>query len=158
MYKAFLARSGKFVAIKRINCFERVSRGNTNWDWEHESMCLHAQSTDAAEHRMTVHMCAQEKRHQMMNDIRALCNVTEPSLVQFIGAYHAPENGQVGCIHGCNGSAQSFDKSHSRNDFAEGILWSYQPYIAVWTYCHTITICNAQYYNHHENDLFLWRR
>ena len=38
----------------------------------------------------------QEKRHQMMNDIKALCNVTEPSLVQFIGAYHAPENGQVG--------------------------------------------------------------
>lgn len=86
------------MAIKRINCFERVSRGNTNWDWEHESMCLHAQSADAAEHRRTVHMCAQEKRHQMMNDIRALCNVTEPSLVQFIGAYHAPENGQVGNI------------------------------------------------------------
>ncbi len=40
-------------------------------------------------------MRAQEKRHQMMNDIKALCNVTEPSLVQFIGAYHAPENGQV---------------------------------------------------------------
>ncbi|KAK9902117.1 hypothetical protein WJX75_004920 [Coccomyxa subellipsoidea] len=62
VYKAFLARSGKFVAIKRINCFER------------------------------------EKRHQMMNDIRALCNVTEPSLVQFIGAYHAPENGQIALV------------------------------------------------------------
>ena len=31
----------------------------------------------------------------MLNDIRALCNVDEPHLVQFIGAYHAPENGQV---------------------------------------------------------------
>ena len=31
----------------------------------------------------------------MMNDIRALCSVNDPGLVQFIGAYHAPENGQV---------------------------------------------------------------
>ena len=31
----------------------------------------------------------------MMNDIRALCSVNNPGLVQFIGAYHAPENGQV---------------------------------------------------------------
>ena len=33
----------------------------------------------------------------MMNDIRALCSVNDPGLVQFIGAYHAPENGQVPC-------------------------------------------------------------
>ena len=37
----------------------------------------------------------------MLNDIRALCCVDEPHLVQFIGAYHAPENGQVSCLHHC---------------------------------------------------------
>ena len=37
----------------------------------------------------------QEKRHQMMNDVRALCSVSDPNLVQLIGAYHAPEKGQV---------------------------------------------------------------
>ena len=37
----------------------------------------------------------QEKRHQMMNDVRALCSISDPNLVQLIGAYHAPEKGQV---------------------------------------------------------------
>ena len=40
----------------------------------------------------------QEKRHQIMNDVRALCDVNHPGLVQFIGAYHLPENGQVWII------------------------------------------------------------
>ena len=40
---------------------------------------------------------AQEKRHQMMNDVRALCSISDPHLVQLIGAYHAPEKGQVRC-------------------------------------------------------------
>jgi len=30
-----------------------------------------------------------------MNDVRALCSVSDPNLVQLIGAYHAPEKGQV---------------------------------------------------------------
>ena len=38
---------------------------------------------------------AQERRHQMMNDVQALCDVNHPSLVRFIGAFHTPENGQV---------------------------------------------------------------
>ena len=31
----------------------------------------------------------------MMNDVRALCSISDPNLVQLIGAYHAPEKGQV---------------------------------------------------------------
>lgn len=31
----------------------------------------------------------------MMNDVRALCSISNPNLVQLIGAYHAPEKGQV---------------------------------------------------------------
>ena len=33
----------------------------------------------------------------MMNDVRALCSISDPHLVQLIGAYHAPEKGQVRC-------------------------------------------------------------
>ena len=31
----------------------------------------------------------------MMNDVRALCSISDPNLVQLIGAYHAPEKGQA---------------------------------------------------------------
>ena len=31
----------------------------------------------------------------MMNDVKALCEVDDAGLVRFVGAYHAPENGQV---------------------------------------------------------------
>ena len=31
VYKAFLARCGKFVAIKKINCFERVRAARPSW-------------------------------------------------------------------------------------------------------------------------------
>ena len=34
----------------------------------------------------------------MMNDVRALCSISDPNLVQLIGAYHAPEKGQVRSI------------------------------------------------------------
>ena len=38
----------------------------------------------------------QDKRHQMMNDVRALCDAPHvPGLVDFVGAYHESENGQV---------------------------------------------------------------
>ncbi len=40
-------------------------------------------------------VATQEKRHQMMNDVKALCEVDDPGLVRFVGAYHAPENGQA---------------------------------------------------------------
>ena len=43
----------------------------------------------------TGNMAMQEKRHQMMNDVKALCEVDDPGLVRFVGAYHAPENGQA---------------------------------------------------------------
>lgn len=37
-----------------------------------------------------------DKRHQMMNDVRALCDAPcVPGLIDFVGAYHDPENGQV---------------------------------------------------------------
>jgi len=38
-----------------------------------------------------------EKRSQLMNDIKALCNAPPnlPGLVQFMGAYHVPESGQI---------------------------------------------------------------
>ncbi|BDA48249.1 Mitogen-activated protein kinase kinase 3 [Coccomyxa sp. Obi] len=86
VYKAFLARCGKFVAIKRINCFER------------------------------------EKRHQMMNDIKALCNVTEPSLVQFIGAYHAPENGQIALVLEYMNGGSLADILQKRGSIPEDVL------------------------------------
>lgn len=46
-------------------------------------------------------MWLQEKRHQMMNDVRALCSISDPNLVQLIGAYHAPEKGQVRSLGMC---------------------------------------------------------
>ncbi|KAK9815893.1 hypothetical protein WJX72_011527 [[Myrmecia] bisecta] len=61
--KAYFPAASKFVAIKKINCFEK------------------------------------EKRHQMMNDVKALCDIPNvPGLVQFIGAYHAPENGEIAIV------------------------------------------------------------
>lgn len=37
-----------------------------------------------------------EKRHQLMNDIKALCNVPDvPGLIRFHGAYHCADKGQV---------------------------------------------------------------
>ena len=39
---------------------------------------------------------AQDKRQQMMNDVRALCDAPHvPGLVDFVGAYHESETGQV---------------------------------------------------------------
>ena len=35
----------------------------------------------------------------MMNDVKALCEVDDAGLVRFVGAYHAPENGQVRSLH-----------------------------------------------------------
>ena len=38
----------------------------------------------------------QERRKQMMNDVRNLCESPDvPGLVQFLGAYHCPEQEQV---------------------------------------------------------------
>jgi len=37
-----------------------------------------------------------EKRHQLMNDIKALCNVPDmPGLIRFRGAYHCADRGQI---------------------------------------------------------------
>ena len=37
-----------------------------------------------------------EKRHQLMNDIKALCNIPDvPGLIRFRGAYHCADKGQV---------------------------------------------------------------
>lgn len=51
-------------------------------------------------HKRACHNChfAQDMRHQMLNDVKALCDAqTVPGLVSFCGAYHIPESGQV-CI------------------------------------------------------------
>lgn len=47
---------------------------------------------------MSVNM-AQETRHQMLNDLKALIDAPKniPGLVSFYGAYHVPESGQI-CI------------------------------------------------------------
>lgn len=46
-----------------------------------------------------INMYEQDTRHQMMNDIKALCNAPNvPGLVQFYGAYHTPESGQINII------------------------------------------------------------
>ncbi|KAL0037730.1 hypothetical protein WJX77_009896 [Trebouxia sp. C0004] len=61
--KAFYLRGNTFVAIKRINVFEK------------------------------------DMRHQMMNDVRALCDAPHVAgLVDFVGAYHESENGQIAIV------------------------------------------------------------
>ncbi|KAL3138747.1 hypothetical protein ABBQ32_005592 [Trebouxia sp. C0010 RCD-2024] len=61
--KAFYLKGSAFVAIKKINAFEK------------------------------------DKRHQMMNDVRALCDAPHvPGLVDFVGAYHEAENGQIAIV------------------------------------------------------------
>mmetsp|Transcript_13183 Transcript_13183/g.23470 ORF Transcript_13183/g.23470 Transcript_13183/m.23470 type:complete len:485 (-) Transcript_13183:419-1873(-) len=64
VHKAFFPQMNKFVAIKKINVFEK------------------------------------EKRTQLMNDVKALCDAPPniPGLVQFLGAYHVPESGQVSIV------------------------------------------------------------
>jgi serine/threonine protein kinase len=40
-----------------------------------------------------------EKRHQLMNDIKALCNAPNISgLIRFYGAYHAAAKGQIAVV------------------------------------------------------------
>lgn len=60
--KAYLPKMRCFVAIKKINAFER------------------------------------DKRRQLMNDIRALCEVQHPGIVSFLGAYSVAESGQVALV------------------------------------------------------------
>jgi len=63
VFKGFLYRENKFVAVKKINVFER------------------------------------EMRHQMLNDIKALCDASAvPGLISFCGAYHVPESGQISIV------------------------------------------------------------
>lgn len=63
VFKGFLWKENKFVAIKKINVFEK------------------------------------DTRHQMMNDIKALCDAPRvPGLIEFFGAYHVPESGQISIV------------------------------------------------------------
>ena len=40
-----------------------------------------------------------EKRHQLMNDIKALCNAPNvPGLIRFYGAYHSADKGQIAVV------------------------------------------------------------
>lgn len=43
--------------------------------------------------RKRIHV--QDKRRQLMNDVRGLCDVHHPSLVQFLGAYRNADRAQV---------------------------------------------------------------
>lgn len=91
MYKGYFQRGGCFVAVKKINCFERVRcclLGKLTHSPQRPSLAAtHSNQSACAR--------AQDKRHQMMNDVKALCEVDDAGLVRFVGAYHAPENGQV---------------------------------------------------------------
>lgn len=40
----------------------------------------------------------QEKRKQILNDIRGLGDVSHPRLVQFFGAYRVPDSGQISLV------------------------------------------------------------
>lgn len=63
VFKGFLYKENRFVAIKKINVFER------------------------------------DMRHQMMNDVKALCDAgSMPSLISFCGAYHIPDGGQIAIV------------------------------------------------------------
>lgn len=63
VFKGFLHKENRFVAVKKISVFEK------------------------------------DKRHQMMNDIKALCNADDiPELIKFRGAYHCPDGGQIAIV------------------------------------------------------------
>ena len=86
--KAFRLKADDFVAVKRINAFEKVCTG---CNFACKSRVQHAPVWSL-----------QDKRHQMMNDVRALCDAPHvPGLVDFVGAYHDSENGQVLDLQPC---------------------------------------------------------
>ena len=40
--------------------------------------------------------CFQDKRHQLLNEIRTLCEAPgAPGLVEFYGAFYSPDSGQI---------------------------------------------------------------
>ena len=43
-------------------------------------------------------LVSQEKRKQILNDIRGLSDVSHPTLVQFFGAYRSPDSGQISLV------------------------------------------------------------
>ena len=50
-------------------------------------------------HNSPTTMRHQETRQQMMNDIKALCDAPNvPGLINFYGAFHVPDSGQVGVV------------------------------------------------------------
>ena len=81
--KAFYLKGNAFVAIKKINAFEKVRLFRVT------SVATYIANIVLVRH-------VQDKRHQMMNDVRALCDAPHiPGLVDFVGAYHESESGQV---------------------------------------------------------------
>jgi hypothetical protein len=98
VHKGFLIRDNKFVAIKKINVFERVRA-------VYPCKVLHSSRSSYAQGLRPNALHAgwrpvQETRHQMLNDLKALCDGSNnvPGLVSFFGAYHVPESGQISIV------------------------------------------------------------
>lgn len=63
-------------------------------------MSLGAPPILAAQYDVYEVCVSQETRHQMLNDLKALCDAPTkvPGLVSFYGAYHVPESGQISIV------------------------------------------------------------
>ena len=77
--QGFLASKNKFVAVKKINVFEKVSLPRPQDQVRRPSLNtllppLISLSLHSTPPSLPEHSCAQDMRHQMMNDIKALCD------------------------------------------------------------------------------------
>jgi serine/threonine protein kinase len=135
VFKGFLMRESRFVALKKINILQKVGaergegwgrRGKSWGRWGRAGrrrVPAPLQQARAgwrgrrARRRRSARLTAshsplpspphplpptqppppQETRAQMMNDVKALCDAPNvPGLINFYGAYHVPDSGQVG--------------------------------------------------------------
>ena len=116
VHKGFYFKANRFVAVKKINAFERVSGNACGCTIQREGCHMRAPfgAMRAGTHgsacapapvecgsRACVCMRAlQDTRHQMLNDLKALIDAPKniPGLVSFYGAYHVPESGQISIV------------------------------------------------------------
>lgn len=76
----------------------------------------------------------QDKRHQMMNDVRALCDAPHvPGLVDFVGAYHESENGQVLLFTSAGSSSLSLSAKCCQNWTHVCCSYRLLSYWNIWT-------------------------
>ncbi|GBF99604.1 hypothetical protein Rsub_12068 [Raphidocelis subcapitata] len=86
VFKGFLIRETRFVALKKINILQKARRGAAG-RWGTGEPGIGRFQPD------------RETRAQMMNDVKALCDTPNvPGLINFYGAYHVPGSGQISLV------------------------------------------------------------